>query len=79
MGNGAHPSSASGRNAPSGLTKGPFFAAFRHTGTVPLSRIAWLVTVGVSLIAALLLLINDYDGYALLAVAVGGSAAINLR
>ena len=46
---------------------------------MPLSRIAWLVTVGVSLIAALLLLINDYDGYAILAVAVGLSAAINLR
>ena len=46
---------------------------------VPLSRIAWLVTVAASLIVALLLLISDYNGYALLAVAVGLSAAINLR
>ncbi len=46
---------------------------------VPLSRIAWLVTVAASLITALLLLISDYNGYALVAVAVGLSAAINLR
>ena len=51
-------------------------ATLRH---VPLSRIAWLVTVAASFIAALLLLISDYNGYALLAVAVGLSAAINLR
>ena len=55
------------------------FAGFRDTSAVPLSRIAWLLTVGASLIAALLLLISNYDGYALLAVAVGLSAAINLR
>jgi hypothetical protein len=46
---------------------------------VPLSRIAWLLTVAAALITALLLLISDYNGYALLAVAVGASAAINLR
>ncbi len=46
---------------------------------VPLSRIAWLVTVAASFITALLLLFSDYNGYALLAVAVGLSAAINLR
>ncbi len=46
---------------------------------MPLSRIAWLVTVAASLITALLLLISDYNGYALLAAAVGLSAAINLR
>ena len=46
---------------------------------MPLSRIAWLLTVGASLVVALLLLISDYNGYALLAVAVGLSAAINLR
>lgn len=79
MGNGPHPSSGFGRNAASHRAKQPFFAGFRHTGRVPLSRIAWLVTVGASFIAALLLLLNDYDGYALLAVAVGLSAAINLR
>ena len=46
---------------------------------MPLNRIAWLLTVAASLITALLLLISDYNGYALLAVAVGLSAAINLR
>jgi hypothetical protein len=46
---------------------------------VPLSRIAWLVTVGACLIAALVLLLSGYDGYAGIALAVGLSAAINLR
>ena len=46
---------------------------------VPLSRIAWLVTVVACLVAAVLLLIGGYQGYAALAVAVGASAAINLR
>ena len=46
---------------------------------MPLSRIAWLVTVGACLIAALVLLLSGYDGYAGIAVAVALSAAINLR
>jgi hypothetical protein len=46
---------------------------------VPLSRIAWLVTVAACLIAAALLLIASYQGYAAVALAVGASAAINLR
>jgi hypothetical protein len=46
---------------------------------VPLSRLAWLVTVGLCLIAALVLLLSGYDGYAGIALAVGLSAAINLR
>jgi hypothetical protein len=46
---------------------------------VPLTRIAWLVTVAACLVAAALLLIASYQGYAALAVAVGASAAINLR
>jgi hypothetical protein len=45
---------------------------------VPLSRIAWLVTVVACLVAAVLLLIGGYQGYAALAVAVGASGAINL-
>jgi hypothetical protein len=45
---------------------------------VPLARIAWLVTVGICLVAALLLLLNGYQGYAAVAVAVGGAAAVNL-
>ena len=44
-----------------------------------LSRIAWLATVAVSFLTALLLLLAEYDGYAAVALAVGLSAAINLR
>jgi hypothetical protein len=46
---------------------------------VPLPRIAWSVTVGACLIAALVLLLSGYDGYAGIALAVALSAAINLR
>jgi hypothetical protein len=45
---------------------------------VSITRIAWLVTVGVSLITALLLLLSGYTGYAGLGLAVAISAAINL-
>jgi hypothetical protein len=45
---------------------------------VSLSRISWLVTVGICLIAALLLLVNGYDGYAGVLLAVGAAAAVNL-
>jgi hypothetical protein len=45
---------------------------------VPLSRISWLVTVAVCLIAALLLLINGYSGYSGVLLAVGAAAAVNL-
>lgn len=41
-------------------------------------RIAWIVTVLVALIAAALLLLAGYTGYAGLSVAVAVSAAINL-
>lgn len=43
-----------------------------------LSRISWLVTVGICLVAALLLLVNGYDGYAGVLLAVGAAAAVNL-
>jgi hypothetical protein len=46
---------------------------------VPLSRIAWLVTVAVCLVTSLILLLSGYDGYAGVVVAVALSAAINLR
>ncbi len=43
-----------------------------------ITRLAWIVTVLISLLTALLLLLSGYDGYAGLSVAVGASAAINL-
>jgi hypothetical protein len=45
---------------------------------VSMTRIAWLATVGVSLMTALLLLLSGYTGYAGLGLAVAISAAINL-
>ncbi|HST56873.1 MAG TPA: hypothetical protein VLJ42_13380 [Solirubrobacteraceae bacterium] len=46
---------------------------------MPVDRIAWITTVLVALLTALLLLLGGYTGYAALSVAVGASAAINLR
>ena len=46
---------------------------------MPLSRIAWLSTVAVAAITGLVLLLNGYTGYGVLAFVVGASAAINLR
>jgi hypothetical protein len=45
---------------------------------VPLSRISWLLTTVVCLVAAVLLLVNDYLGYFGVLLAVGGAAAVNL-
>jgi hypothetical protein len=44
-----------------------------------LARIAWLVTVLACLVTAVLLVFDRYYGYAGVALAVGVSAAINLR
>ena len=46
---------------------------------MPLSRIAWLATVAICTLAALILLLSGYDGYAGVVFAVALSAAINLR
>ena len=40
---------------------------------------AWLITVGACFIAAVVLLVEEYYGYAGVLAAVGLSAAINLR
>ena len=53
--------------------------AGRENAPVPLEKIAWLVTVGACVVTAVLLLLSGYQGYAGVAVAVGVSAAINLR
>jgi hypothetical protein len=45
---------------------------------VPLDRISWLVTVGICLIAALLLLVSGYYGYSGVLLAVGAAAFVNL-
>jgi hypothetical protein len=46
---------------------------------VPLSRIAWITTVVICVVAAVLVLLNGYVGYFFVLLAVGASAAINLR
>jgi hypothetical protein len=56
---------------------GPF--EIGQDARVPLNRIGWLVTVVAALITALLLFLSGYNGYGALAIAVGASAAINLR
>lgn len=46
---------------------------------MPLSRVAWLVTVAICVIATVILLLSGYDGYAGVVLAVALAAAINLR
>jgi uncharacterized membrane protein len=50
----------------------------RHNARVAVDRIAWITTVLVALITALLLVLAGYFGYAGLSLAVGMAAAINL-
>lgn len=45
---------------------------------MPISRLAWIVTVLVTVITAVLMLLAGYTGYAWLSIAVGISAAVNL-
>ncbi len=49
-----------------------------NNAAMAVNRIAWIVTVLVALLTALLLLLSGYTGYAGLGVAVAISAAINL-
>lgn len=46
---------------------------------MPISRIAWIVTVAICLVSAVLLLVNGYSGYSGVILAVGAAAAVNLR
>lgn len=46
---------------------------------VPLERIAWIVTVAVCLVTALITLLSGYVGYAGVVFAIACAAAINLR
>jgi hypothetical protein len=54
-------------------------ARIGKNGPMSVTRIAWLVTVLVALLTAVLLLLAGYHGYAGLGLAVAVSAAINLR
>lgn len=45
---------------------------------VPLARISWIAAVAICVVAAVLLLVSGYSGYAGVLVAVGVAAAVNL-
>jgi hypothetical protein len=45
---------------------------------MPLARLAWMTVTGICAIAALLLLVNGYDGYSAVLAFVGLAAAVNL-
>ncbi len=45
---------------------------------VQLTRIAWLVTVGICLVGAVMLFLAGYQGYGVLSLSVGIAAGINL-
>lgn len=45
---------------------------------MPLARISWIAAVAVCVLAAVLLLISGYSGYAGVLIAVGAAAAVNL-
>ncbi len=49
-----------------------------HGASMTLERGAWIATVLVALITAILVALEGYTGYAALSAAVGASAAINL-
>src|SRR6478735_6357451 len=70
-----------GRDGPRGKAKsgGNVIRVRDNRRSVPqLNRIAWLVTVGICLVSALILLLSGYDGYAGVTLAVAIAAAINL-
>jgi hypothetical protein len=67
---------ASQRSAAAGV-RAVVIGAWDHRA-VRVSRIPWLVTVLICVVAALLLLVSGYQGYAAVVLAVGASAAINL-
>jgi hypothetical protein len=55
------------------------WAIWRQNSAVPLSRIAWIATVAICVVAAVLVLLNGYVGYFFVLLAVGAAASINLR
>ena len=46
---------------------------------MPLSRLSWMVTVLICAVASVLLFVSGYQGYGGVLLAIGLSAAINLR
>ena len=46
---------------------------------MPLPRLAWIVTVGICLVAAAAVFANGYEGYTFVLLAIAAAAAVNLR
>ena len=46
---------------------------------MPLSKISWLVTVAICILAAIIVLLNGYVGYFGVLLAVAAAAALNVR
>jgi hypothetical protein len=57
---------------------GTFVAHLVENSGVPLSQISWLVTVGICVVAAILVLVNGYLGYFGVLLAVAAAAGVNL-
>jgi hypothetical protein len=70
---------SSGRKGPAEASSATGYLRIGEDARVSLQRIAWLATVAAALITAVLLFVSGYNGYGALAIAVGLSAAINLR
>ncbi|UGS37688.1 hypothetical protein [Capillimicrobium parvum] len=56
-----------------------FLAKRAECPAMPLPRAAWLVTVAVALITALIVFLNGYTGYGVVSLVIAASAAINVR
>lgn len=80
-GHGHHPGSDGRCRSGRGIRRpdGARTGAHVTLGRVPLSRIAWLTTVAISVVVGVVLLADGYTGYGILGFLVGASAAINLR
>jgi len=61
-----------------GLYRAPAVGHAWQDGCVSIGRIAWLVTALLCVLAAVILLVSGYQGYAAVVLVVGASAAINL-
>jgi hypothetical protein len=49
-----------------------------HQPQSSLARVAWMTVAGICVIAALILLLDNYDGYSAVVFFVGLAAAVNL-
>jgi hypothetical protein len=58
---------------------GRLSARGRRMSAMPLPRAAWLVTVAIALLTALIVFLNGYTGYGVVSLVIAAAAAINVR